>query len=581
MGAKPGKAKCYEPLHTNSETLSHTESNDTTAALARVRERVRTQIGSIKVSGRYHIYPRRFEDDYELDQGKILGTGVNGAVYHGRSKLHGEAVAVKAFELCGISKEDRNFLRNELEVFLTLDHPHIMRLRDIYEDAHRVTMVTEILEGGDLLERIVQLNGYSEGDAAQATSQMLRAVLYMHNLDIVHRDIKCEHFLYDTLEGRHLKLIDFGFSRTLKNRRNKKMMHGCGTINYMAPEVLRCLYTNKCDLWSLGVVVYVMLLGTLPFEGKNQEHLFDQILEGSYRTDQAAWANLSSHATQFLKGLLQVNPDERLSAKDALQHPWITMPPEESGDVVDAVRTSVVTSLCQFTKISRFRRACMYMVALSLTNEERMQVRQDFLKMDLDKQGTISFYELKHALQKTVSMPDEEVSHIFNLIDKDCSGRVDYSEFLTAMMSSRIALRSTDVREAFCRFDRDGSGFITLDDLREALGDSYDTCELELMIQEADSSQDGKISLDEFVSYLGGDDAKEHHQEAANRVIDRHLGMSTEGTDTLGSSKLPSPFPCAEEHMPTHGCEIQREKAQTREEGSGKPKRKSMICTLQ
>lgn len=570
--------------------VSKVSGKDTTDELAQVRLRLRTSIGTIKVSGRYHQLPKRVEDDYIVDHNKRLGKGVSAAVYRGLNKVTQEAVAVKTLELHGITKEDRLFIRNELEVFLTLDHPHIVRLKDVYENEHQVTIITELLDGGDLLDRFAQLEKFSERYAAEATSQMLVALVYMHDLQVVHRDIKCDHFIFDTAHGFHLKLIDFGFSKMVSKRR-KKMMQGCGTLAYMAPEVLNSSYTNKCDLWSLGVVVYVLLIGTMPFDDKNTEILMEQIMKGRYRTDQAVWAHLSSNAKHFLQSLLQVNPDRRLSAKEALEHPWVAMVAEaQVEDVTDAVDAEVVNSLREFAKASRFRRACMHMVAMSLSNEERMQAREAFLKMDTDRQGTISIFEMKRVLESKVSKSDEEVQRIFDALDKDSSGEINYSEFLSAMTASRIAMRYDLLREAFRRFDQDGSGVITVDDLREVLGEGFEDAEVEQMIREADASLDGQISLDEFISYVCGDDVQELHQDAADRLIDSYLGKNPTQTDVdpgpgqdaiqeeaqATVSKLKETPPPNEQHETSSETQIDPTKTQ--------PVRgtcRSMMCILQ
>lgn len=201
--------------------------------LARVRERAHTELPAVQVSGRYHQLPKRLEDDYVLDSVE-LGTGYNGSVYLARSKTTGEKFAVKPFKLYRLSKTQRRELRNEVEVTLTMDHPHVARLRDVFEDETQLRLVTECLEGGELFDRIMKVHRFSERDACDTTFQILLAVNYLHSKGIVHRDIKLENFLYDTKALNHLKLIDFGFSRFAHS---KKMRLGYGTLAYMAPEV--------------------------------------------------------------------------------------------------------------------------------------------------------------------------------------------------------------------------------------------------------------------------------------------------------------------------------------------------------
>merc|ERR1740130_277817 len=173
--------------------------------------------------------------------------------------------AVKDFQLRGITPDKMQELEGECEIFLSMDHPHVARLVDGYRSKDKLSLVMECMEGGELYDRVLKKKKFAEKDVADASYQMLLAINYIHQRNIVHRDIKLENFLYESQESDHLKLIDFGFSKVWDPSIRMKM--SCGTLAYVAPEVLAKNYTEKCDMWSLGVVIFILLVGYMPFSG--------------------------------------------------------------------------------------------------------------------------------------------------------------------------------------------------------------------------------------------------------------------------------------------------------------------------
>merc|ERR1719253_1495711 len=174
-----------------------------------------------------------------------------------------EKFAVKAFKMSSVTGEKKTQLLAEVEIFLCMDHPHVTRLYDVFESEDQLHLVMECMEGGELFDRVTELKRFGESDAADAVYQMLLALNYIHSHGIVHRDLKLENFLYDKPGSSHLKLIDFGFSKIWDP--NVKMHVSCGTLSYVAPEVLDKDYRSQCDLWSLGVVTFIILAGYMPF----------------------------------------------------------------------------------------------------------------------------------------------------------------------------------------------------------------------------------------------------------------------------------------------------------------------------
>lgn len=504
-------------------------------------KKAETKVGKIGVSGRYHRLPKRIEEDYKIEK-KVLGSGYNGSVFAARSKITNHKFAVKGFHLHGISKKKMEELETEAEIFLSMDHPHIVRLVGVYETNQRLNLVMECMEGGELFDRLVQRKKFTEKDAAHAVWQMLLAVNYIHSHGVVHRDLKLENFLYETQGSDHLKLIDFGFSHVWEP--NTKMALSCGTLAYIAPEVLSKSYTSKCDLWSLGVIVFILLVGYMPFSGEEM-HVRQSIKEGRTNQKPEKWKGVSHAAKAFVKKLLEVDPEKRMSAEEALQHSWIS-DRDQLGHTSPRVDEPVCEALCQFAKASKFRRACMSVMAWSLTNEERSKVRDAFIELDQNKKGTVTLYELKTVLQDRFHLADPQMQPIFEALDTSNDEEIHYTEFLAAMVSTRIAMHDDLLIKTFKRFDVDNNGDITIADLRKVLGESFDGAEVDQLMQEADLSHDGKISLDEFIYYLKeGAASNDDHQRAAHMIIDSAAKENTIDTwesDDLLAANRPEGF---------------------------------------
>jgi len=485
--------------------------------LSLVTSRAAERNGRLNITGRYHRLPKKFEDDYE-SMDKVLGTGYNGEVKLASCKHTGAKFAVKAFKLRGVSKDKRKELESEAEIFLAMDHPHVASLVDVYESDDQLHLVMECMQGGELFDRVVERKRFSEMDAANAIYQMLLAVNYIHLHDIVHRDIKLENFLYEAKDSDHLKLIDFGFSKIWQP--NTTMAVSCGTLAYVAPEVLERSYTSQCDLWSLGVVAFVLLFGYMPFSGAEAKQIRD-IKDGHFTKKQAIWSKASTEAKDFVQKLLVVDPDLRMTAAKALNHRWLQTRAQRENTIDQAM----IEDLCNYAKVSVFRRACLGVMAWSLSMEERRKVRDAFLEIDKDCSGTITINEFKLAVEKNLQIDDATLENAFKALDANHKDEVNYREFLAALVSSRIALHDDLLKVAFRRFDTDNSGFITVDNLREVLGETFEGTEVQTLLEEADLKHDGKISYEEWIEYLRGGygDVKPHHADAAARVIDSHI----------------------------------------------------------
>jgi calcium-dependent protein kinase len=426
-----------------------------------------------------------------------MNGAVNKAVRKNAEKS-GEVFAVKEFDLSKLSGKAVSQLEGEVQVYLCLDHPHICRLVNVYQTPKSLSLVMECMTGGELFDRITSVRKFPEPQAVQAVQQMLLAVNYLHSHDIVHRDIKLENFVYDEKGSDLLKLIDFGFSKF--RERNSKMKTACGTMAYVAPEVLTDSYTSQCDLWSMGVIVFILLSGSMPFHGDSGA-IKNKIIEGDFTMKKAKWDPISKEAKEFTRGLLQRDPKVRLTALQALDHPWLQSYTDHGAAKIDK---SMIVAFNQYCEAPKFRRCCLLAMARLLTTKDTEKVRQEFFAIDTDRQGTISFKELKAVMVHKFNVPENDVYSIFETMDANHDDEIHYSEFLAAMLSSKIEVNDRLLDSTFRNFDKDLSGFITADNLRDAFGDSFEGKEVEALLKEARPAQDGRISFSEFAAHVRG-----------------------------------------------------------------------------
>jgi len=260
------------------------------------------------------------EDRYELKD--LLGTGAFSQVRLAESKSEsGKLYAVKIIDKTALKgKEDS--LENEIKVLRRLKHPNIVQLLETYEDKSKVYLVMELVTGGELFDRIVEKGSYTEKDAADLIRQVLEAVDYMHEQGVVHRDLKPENLLYYCPdEDSKIMISDFGLS---KMEDSGIMATACGTPGYVAPEVLaQKPYGKAVDVWSIGVISYILLCGYPPFYDESDSYLFAQILKGEFEFDSPYWDDISDSAKDFIRRLMCVDVNKRYTCREALQHPWI------------------------------------------------------------------------------------------------------------------------------------------------------------------------------------------------------------------------------------------------------------------
>lgn len=446
-------------------------------------------------------YEKDFDKRYTI--GKLLGHGQFGYTYVATDKSNGDRVAVKRIEknkmILPIAVED---VKREVKILKALTgHENVVQFHNAFEDDSYVYIVMELCEGGELLDRILSKKDsrYTEKDAAKVVRQMLKVAAECHLHGLVHRDMKPENFLFKSpKEDSPLKATDFGLSDFI--RPGKKFQDIVGSAYYVAPEVLKRRSGPESDVWSIGVITYILLCGRRPFWDKTEDGIFKEVLKNKPDFRRKPWPSISHSAKDFVKKLLVKDPRARLTAAQALSHPWV----REGGDASEIpVDISVLNNMRQFVKYSRLKQLALRALASTLGEEELADLRDQFDAIDVDKNGSISLEEMRQALAKDLpwKMKDSRVIEILHAIDSNTDGLVDFSEFVAATLhvhqleehnSAKWQQRS---QAAFEKFDVDKDGYISAEELKMHTGlrGSIDP-----LLEEADIDKDGKISLSEF-----------------------------------------------------------------------------------
>jgi len=264
-----------------------------------------------------HVVP--IFDDYIL--GKELGRGRFSVVNECVHKASGAHYAVKIINKDTVKPEEKVLLRTEIAVLKLMDHPHIIKMKDLYESRDTIYIVMEMLKGGELFERIVGRPRFTEQEAAKLLRPLLESIAYMHDLGIVHRDIKPENILCGA-DLSELKIADFGLSKMILP--SEKMSQPCGTLSYVAPEVLTSQgYGKEADLWSVGVIMFLLICGKLPFDGAQPEDIIKATVQGDLKVNPTVWGKLSEPAKGLMRALLNKSCTNRITAREALKHAFI------------------------------------------------------------------------------------------------------------------------------------------------------------------------------------------------------------------------------------------------------------------
>ncbi|KAF7458403.1 calcium-dependent protein kinase CDPK5 [Cryptosporidium felis] len=456
---------------------------------------------------------KNINDFYELNLGN-LGRGSYGSVVKAIDKQSGAQRAVKI--ILKPKLENINRLKREILIMKRLDHPNIIKLFEVFEDTNYLYFVMEICTGGELFDRIIKRGHFSERYAAVIMRQVFSAIAYCHSNEFMHRDLKPENLLFsDSSPNSLLKVIDWGFAA--KCPKTHKFTSVVGTPYYVAPEVLYGSYSKLCDLWSAGVILYILLCGYPPFHGKDNVEILRKVKIGQYSLEHNSWKYVSDSAKDLIRRLLMIDPNKRISAQDALNHPWIkslisSPSTADASYFTNDVCNSLLTRFRDFQRQSKLKKLALTCVAYHLNDADIGALQKLFSTLDRNGDGVLTINEIRSALHKiqNISQLGDDIDNLLMELDTDGNGRIDYTEFLAASIDHRLYEQESLCKAAFRVFDLDMDGRISPQELSRVLNvtfiqEAFEQSTIDSLLKEVDTNQDGFIDFNEFMRMMMGD----------------------------------------------------------------------------
>jgi calcium-dependent protein kinase len=440
------------------------------------------------------------DDNYILS--KTLGEGAYGVVIKATHKLTNAIRAIKSIKKSGRLSDLE--ITNEINMLSMIDHPNIIKIFEFYKTKDRYYIVTEYCQGGELFQKIISAAPLEENLAALIMYQLFSAVHYCHKIGLIHRDLKPENIL---LTGNELnpmiKIIDFGTAKIFDKAKNER--HVIGSSYYMAPEVWNKDYNEKCDLWSCGIILYILLTGEPPFNGQDDKEIMNNIRTGIYDMNRSNITKCSFEVKDLITRLLVKNPKFRISAEECISHQWFKK--FDTKNKINHLPEKIIRRLIE--NIHSYNPSCIlkqaalgFLVHNCPEMEDIIDASKLFNKIDINGDGMIIKQELFEGLNKMLndsSSLSDDVDKIFKILDSDCNGYLEYGEFVRAAIDRKIFLNNTYLKFAFSHFDINKDDSIMLKEIREVFGKyCRDIEDFEKVIHEVDLNGDGYISFSEF-----------------------------------------------------------------------------------
>ena len=448
------------------------------------------------------------DDDYRKI--KFLGEGSFAAVYQVQNKYTDAICAMKIINKSSNSPEEDNEILNEINILRYMDHPSVLKIFEFYSNKKSYSIVTELCPGGELFQQIIDKGPFNEKYSAFVMYQLFSAVNYCHKMHIVHRDLKPENILIVSKDQDGyptIKVCDFGTSKIFeKGKIERKLV---GSSYYIAPEVLKKKYNEKCDLWSCGVIMYILLSARPPFGGEDDTDIMERVAIGEYDLESPPFDKLSKNALDLIKRLLTMDVNERINAEQALNHPWFK--DNKSKELFNRLNgnetmKTLIENLKSYKRTSIIQETALaYLVHHFPQNKDVVNSCKLFNQIDKTGDGKINKTELLKGLSERYKSKtlEKDVDEIYKNLDMDNNGYIGYEEFVRAAVSKDYFVRDNVLRFAFRYFDKDDSGEITFDEIEELFAQSIPDRQkvhetLEGIIKEVDQDNDNRINFEEF-----------------------------------------------------------------------------------
>ena len=453
-----------------------------------------------KKSNFIRVHTEKIEKYYRFI--KEIGHGSFGHVYRCQRISTGKIYACKKFDKKLIKNKKR--LKTEINLLRATDHPNIIKLYETFEDKQYLYLIMEECSGGELFQRLAmnaQKNKmYTEKDAAKIMKQILEAVNYLHYHGVCHRDLKPENILLSTKDDfSQLKLIDFGLSKVLKTMDD--IMNGqVGTIYYMAPEVILGNYNEKCDVWSCGVILYIMLSGNPPFYSNDEKKLKEKICKIEYNFDFPAFSKVSEDAKDLIKRIF-VDTERRPTISDILNSNWIKEnAPNASSESLNIDWSKIL----KYSKLNLVQKSVINYRAFHMSTTEAQEFIDIFKLVDENSDGVLTIDEIKNGIKQckfNFKINEETIIQLFNDMDIDKNGLVNYTEFVSALIDYENNVKKEHLIACFQNYDEDHSGKINFIEFCRILRpqNEEEKKELKKLYDKYDDNGDGEIDMDEFI----------------------------------------------------------------------------------
>ncbi len=445
---------------------------------------------------------------------KRLGDGSYGTVYSVVNNQTGMSAAMKKIEKVKENEIDDLEIKNEIDILKKLDHPNIVKIYEFYDTLTDFFIVTEYCKRGELYGYIK--NYYSENQLAVLFYQVFSGLSYLHENNILHRDLKLENIMISDIEKDlntkedyfWIKIIDFGTAKIFKRNKIEKAV--VGSSYYIAPEVLKQKYNEKCDTWSVGVILYMLIVGRAPFDGKNDDEIIDNIKKGKFNAKHKKLLNASSEVQDLVKHLLQVNVKKRFSASDALKHPWFKKF-NAKAIYFNIDKDQIIIYLNRLRKFqinSKFQQMVLAFITHNIPDsKETKDILKIFRMFDTNDDGKLTLDELYNGLIQYFdqNVIKNEINDIFLLLDGGNRGYIEYEEFLRATLDQKTLLREENLVYAFNFFDKGNKGKLSVDKIKKFfVDDKVSEDVFKSIFNEIDSNEDGEIDFGEFKDMMYG-----------------------------------------------------------------------------
>ena len=449
-----------------------------------------------------------------------LGESEGSEVYRVKHNLTEDIRAMKIIkkstqERKGKKDGEDNEISDEIKILRTLDHPNILKIFEFYSSEDSYYIVTEFCPGGDLFQEIVDRGPFREKYCAFVLYQILSAINHCHTMKIIHRDLKPENILIvdkDKNDFPRIKICDFGTSKIFEKGITERKT--IGSPYYMAPEIIEKNYTEKCDIWACGVILYLLLSARPPFGGEEDEEIINNVRSGKYDLTSHPFNKLSKNCIDLIKKLLTIDPNKRISAQEALNHKWFkeNSSKELFNNIKDEkIIQKLIKNLKSYKRDSIIQEVALaYLVHNFPQMKEVITANKLFHQLDSDEDGKINKKDLLKGLKTRADSKalEKDIDKIYHNIDMDNNGYIEYEEFVRAAISKEKFLSNENILKfAFNYFDKDNSGSIDRDELNEVFkrGNSDPIAvqkALDKIIEEVDKDKNGTIEFEEFVHVM-------------------------------------------------------------------------------